>query len=330
MGQQLKLVASQNDSNLPLGLKDNSQDASTELPSEDVQESQLLAAAYQQISVLNTQLAHLYTELTMARTEAHQWRQQVYSTRGGEGDNGDPDAAHRQGQQIADLVSDIRHLQLDLEYHQQKLDQMIDEKRLMMRELQSCKDELAEATRISDEREQMLKHREVDLAHLQQLAGGAGDAAQGDQPPEALLALRAEVTAKDSALIVSHYELHKEKLMRERLEQKNLKLMERMQELMMVVESMRKDNGALERSLAAKDRSFAEKDLQLRQVTHAHKTRAAQKPIKVPRSQGNQRAAYGDASLPPLDHALRSDGFGGVSNSLRSTGMSTPRTPRVG
>lgn len=28
----------------------------------------------------------------------------------------------KQSQQIADLVGDIRHLQLDLEYHQQKLD----------------------------------------------------------------------------------------------------------------------------------------------------------------------------------------------------------------
>merc|ERR1712232_868608 len=303
--------------------------------------------AYQQISVLNTQLAHLYTELTMARTEAQQWRQQAtdrqpYSVRGGEGASGDPDAAQRQGQQIADLVSDIRHLQLDLEYHQQKLEQMIEEKQQMMRELQTCKDELAEATRMSDEREQLLKHREVDLAHLQQLVGPSGGAAQGGLPQDALVALRDEMTAKDSALIVSHYELHKEKLMRDRLEQKNLKLMERMQKLMMVVESMRKDNGALERSLAVKDRSFEEKDLQLRQVAHAHKARSAQKHGKVSRSQGNQRGGYGDGSLPPLDalrsdgfsrDALRSDGFGSVNPSLRSTGMSqmsTPKTPRVG
>jgi len=334
--QQLKLATPQNDnSNLQLDLKENSQDASTVLPSEDgqSQDTQLLAAAYQQISVLNTQLAHLYTELTMARTEAQQWRQQVVERQpySGEGASGDPDAAQRQGQQIADLVSDIRHLQLDLEYHQQKLEQMIEDKQQMMRELQFCKEELAEATRISDEREQMLKHREVDLAHLQHLVGPTGDAAQGGLQPDALVALRHEMTAKDSALIVSHYELHKEKLMRDRLEQKNLKLMERMQKLMMVVESMRKDNGALERSLAVKDRSFEEKDLQLRQITQAHKARSAQKNGKVPRSQGNQRGGYGDgSSLPPLDRAFRSDGFGGVNPSLRSTGMSTPKTPRVG
>merc|ERR1712228_164331 len=109
-------------------------------------------------------------------------------------------------------------------------------------------------------------------------------------------------------------------------------LMERMQKLMMVVESMRKDNGALERSLAAKDRGYAEKDLQLRQVAQAQKARSAQKHGKVPRSQGNQRGGYGDGNLPPLDPALRSDGFSGGNPSMRSTGMSTmstPKTPRA-
>merc|ERR1719433_1730483 len=82
-----------------------------------------------------------------------------------------------------------------------------------------------------------------------------------------LVALRTEAAAKDSALIVSHYELHKEKLMRDRLEQKNLKLMQRMQKLMMVVETMRKENVILERTLASKERLHDEKDLQLRQAT---------------------------------------------------------------
>jgi hypothetical protein len=53
----------------------------------------------------------------------------------------------------------------------------------------------------------------------------------------AINALRGEVAAKDSALIVSHYELHKERHLRDRLEQKNLKLMDRLQKLMMVVET---------------------------------------------------------------------------------------------
>merc|ERR1719178_444344 len=83
-----------------------------------------------------------------------------------------------------------------------------------------------------------------------------------------LAALRGEAAAKDSALIVSHYELHKEKLLRDRLEQKNLKLMERMQKLMMVVESMRKENVMLERHLLGKERVCEEKDRQLRDMTH--------------------------------------------------------------
>merc|ERR1719428_1801888 len=101
----------------------------------------MLHAAYQQISVLNTQMAHLYTELTMARTE-------LVSIQGGEARDGGAvvngaasyatnatQEAEKRSNQIADLVSDIRHLQLDLEYHQQKLDQMIEEKRDMMVQL---------------------------------------------------------------------------------------------------------------------------------------------------------------------------------------------------
>merc|ERR1719218_180359 len=83
--------------------------------------------------------------------------------------------------------------------------------------------------------------------------------------------LRAEAAAKDSALIVSHYELHKEKLLRDRLEQKNLKLMDRMQKLMMVVETMRKENITLERNLVAREQTCETKDQQLRQVTQKAK-----------------------------------------------------------
>merc|ERR1712028_111200 len=86
-----------------------------------------------------------------------------------------------------------------------------------------------------------------------------------------LAALRAEAAAKDSALIVSHYELHKEKLLRDRLEQKNLKLMERMQKLMMVVETMRKENVTLERSLFLREQTCETKEQQLRQVTQKAK-----------------------------------------------------------
>merc|ERR1719221_2154117 len=94
-----------------------------------------------------------------------------------------------------------------------------------------------------------------------------------------LQALRTEAAAKDSALIVSHYELHKEKLMRDRLEQKNIKLMERMQKLMMVVETMRKESVSLERALGNKERVCEEKELQLRHVTL--KARQLQKVSKA-------------------------------------------------
>jgi hypothetical protein len=278
--------------------------ATAELAAEGSEETQLLASAYQQISVLNTQLAHLYTELTMARTEAQHLRaqhggedpQSLMSASGSK----DNSATQKQSQQIADLVSDIRHLQLDLEYHQQKLDQMIEEKQVMMKDLKSCQAELAQAKEMLTERDQRLKHQEVDLKDLGRLrqlqyADSSQDPSKDAAGAEMVTALRGEATAKDSALIMSHYELHKEKIMRDRLEQKNLQLMDRMQKLMMVVETMRKDNLSLERSLACKERSYEEKELQLQQVTQ--RTKQLVKHTKLtPRT----RPAEISQGLPPL------------------------------
>lgn len=305
-----------------------------ELGADSSEEKPLLAAAYQQISVLNTQLAHLYTELTMARTEVQRLRVNASQEAAGQNPANDNEAeVMKQSQQIADLVSDIRHLQLDLEYHQQKLDQMIEEKQQMMRDFKKAQVDLEEAKRQVEERDQMLKHREVDLQQLKSEMksprGGQGSEGEGDGT---LAALRAEAAAKDSALIVSHYELHKEKLLRDRLEQKNLKLMDRMQKLMMVVETMRKENVTLERNLVAKEQHCETKEMQLRQVTQ--KAKQLQKLAKG-KSTGQRGGKSSGPTvlelespqqgLPPLDRSQRSiDSSGG-----RRSGMSTPRTPRA-
>eukprot|EP00930_Biecheleria_cincta_P056477 TRINITY_DN42592_c0_g1_i1.p1 TRINITY_DN42592_c0_g1~~TRINITY_DN42592_c0_g1_i1.p1 ORF type:complete len:506 (+),score=122.04 TRINITY_DN42592_c0_g1_i1:94-1611(+) len=295
----------------------------------------LLGAAYQQISVLNTQLAHLYTELTLARTE-------VATLRGERGEGGDGSGAaqpvpseeamamesQKQAQQIADLVSDIRHLQLDLEYHQQKVDQLLEEKQLMMKDFKAAQSEIAEVKKELEEKDQLIKHQDVDLLHYRQQEqhqhpGGL----HGPGSDDGILdALRTEAAAKDSALIVSHYELHKEKLMRDRLEQKNLKLMERMQKLMMVVETMRKDNQMLERALASKDRSYEEKDVQLRVMTQ--KFRQLHKNAKVGgRSKGRPAMLELESSmqnLPPLDSARRSESVNGRTS---TTPRNAPQSP---
>ncbi|CAE8739916.1 unnamed protein product, partial [Polarella glacialis] len=162
---------------------------STTLPTEEhttsgrvVEETPLLGAAYHQISVLNTQLAHLYAELTLARTEvsslrAGQSRELEDGSLGPPANSASSSAAtaeataaesQRQAQQIADLVSDIRHLQLDLEYHQQKVDQLLEDKQLTMKDLKRSQNELLEAQRMLEEKDQLLKHQEVDLEHLRQ------------------------------------------------------------------------------------------------------------------------------------------------------------------
>jgi len=312
--------------------KDTSGQPTMDLYGESSEDKPLLAAAYQQISVLNTQLAHLYTELTLARTEVQKVRAEhskESSQRGGQPLQADSEAeVMKQSQQIADLVSDIRHLQLDLEYHQQKLDQMIEEKQQMMRDLKNSQSELEAYKRQLEERDQLLKHRDVDIRQLREEMGmksprGGTGASESESDGAIVTALRAEAASKDSALIVSHYELHKEKLLRDRLEQKNLKLMERMQKLMMVVETMRKENVTLERNLVVREQSCEIKDQQLRQVTQ--KAKQYQKAAKEGKANPKVAKTVLDLAspnqvLPMLDRSQR-------SNESRS-GASTPRQSR--
>jgi chromosome segregation ATPase len=258
-----------------------------------------LAAANEQVAQLNTQIAHLYASLTMARTELEQARSGQFSE-----DQGSMGAeAAKQNSQIADLVSDIRHLQLDLEYHQQKLDQLIDEKHMMMQQVKKSQDDLTAAQMQIQERDQLLKHKDIDLQRATQEAKSVGPVKEA-KLEEQCDALRKEAAAKDSALIVSHYELHKEKLMRDRLEQKNLKLMERLQKLMMVVETQRKENFGLEKQLSTHEKLVDEKDQQLREVTH--KAKQLQKAFKAQSAQGLklQKTPRGNSTSPKQQDLL--------------------------
>ena len=97
--------------------------------------------------------------------------------------------------------------------------------------------------------------------------------------------LRSEAAAKDSALIVSHYELHKERVVRERLESKNMKLMERLQKLMMVVENQRREKERIEDRLQTTDRICEDKDRQLVEISM--KARELQKLLKQQNLQNN-------------------------------------------
>jgi len=236
----------------------------SQIPEGDQQAA--LHLANQQVAQFNTQMAHLYAQLTLARTELEQYKAGTEPTSTGPS-QADVDKSNSQ---IADLVSDIRHLQLDLEYHQQKLDQLIDEKQAMIQAMNAAKQELVAAKQQLEEKDQLLRHKDIDLARMMQEQSTAGPAKEV-KLEEQLMATRSEVAAKDSALIVSHYELHKEKLMRDRLEQKNLKLMERLQKLMMVVETQRKENSNLERKLFSHEQLVEDKDRQLKEVTHKAK-----------------------------------------------------------
>ncbi|CAK0887576.1 unnamed protein product, partial [Prorocentrum cordatum] len=309
-----------------------------ELPSEPPEDNAVLTEAYKKISELNTQLARLYAELTLARAEAQHLRGSAAAAGGGaapaDGGAQAAEARAAEGQkhsQQIDLVSDIRHLQLDLEYHQQKLDQMIREKQQLLAENQKLQTDLTDLRQSLEEQDQMLKHREVDLEHLReelklQTAAAPGGGAACDH--ETLAALRSEAASKDSALIVSHYELHKEKLVRDRLEQKNVKLMERMQKLMMVVESMRKENGTLERALRATEQQLEESDAKAREASR--RAKKAQGGL----AKGGSRKKVLEGSVEfeaPAQHELPRIRPGGARSTRRAAAAGCPpRGPPAG
>merc|ERR1719487_3216088 len=120
-----------------------------------------------------------------------------------------------------------------------KLDQLIEEKRAMREEIRLTENELQQKRQLLEEKDQLSRHKEIDL---QRAATNSRSPSPAQRTARASAAeentsLRNEVAQKDGALIVTHYELHKEKLLRDQLEQKNVKLMERLQKLMTVVET---------------------------------------------------------------------------------------------
>merc|ERR1719171_1719386 len=64
---------------------------------------------------------------------------------------------------IADLTSDVKHLQLDLEYHQQKLDSAIEESDELQHLTTALRAEVQAARQSQEIAEQQLRHQAIDL-----------------------------------------------------------------------------------------------------------------------------------------------------------------------
>merc|ERR1711904_767240 len=93
--------------------------------------------------------AHLFTELTFARTELAQ--------------HAEKNETASELAQVPELLQDMRHLQLDLEYHQQKLDQVLEENRQLQAENKQHKEQELIFVQQQDEQQQELRHLEIEL-----------------------------------------------------------------------------------------------------------------------------------------------------------------------
>jgi len=204
-------------------------------PSEDQAK---IAALQQEIGTLNQQMAHLFTELTFARTELAQ--------------HAEKNETASELAQVPELLQDMRHLQLDLEYHQQKLDQVLEENRQLQAENKQHKEQELLLVQQQDEQQQELRHLEIELS----MRGQGSTMSKPDGNPAAEAELRKDVKAKEGLLTMSHYELHKEKLARQRAEQRAAKLRDRLEKLMKVVEHQRDAVRQLEgRAISAEEQA---------------------------------------------------------------------------
>eukprot|EP00397_Hematodinium_sp_SG-2012_P039381 GEMP01042989.1.p1 GENE.GEMP01042989.1~~GEMP01042989.1.p1 ORF type:complete len:292 (+),score=64.71 GEMP01042989.1:76-951(+) len=165
-----------------------------------------LEAAYEQIAILNTQMAHLYTELTFARTGSHR-------------SNPVPDQSkfetdlYKRSEQIGVLVQDIRHLQSDLEYHQERMTDLRTQRDEESGKVDALREEKESLLVKLEDAEQQLKHLAIDRSYL--------DSVKKDDPAHFV------------------YDIQRERSLREREERKCARLSERLQKALLTVESQK-------------------------------------------------------------------------------------------
>jgi len=168
---------------------------------------------------------------------------------------------------VKELVADVKHLQLDLEYHQQKLDTSNEEKEQLQHLNSALREEISEARRQQEHAEQQLRHQAIDLDMPQMDTVNTQVSGFEEAMTGTIKALRSEVQTKDSALLFCHFELHKEKQVRDKFESRNKRLSDRLEKLMVILEAQRAQMQKLENGLVMSEETLDQKTKILREVT---------------------------------------------------------------
>jgi len=178
-------------------------------------EQSQLEAAYEQIAQLNSQMAHLYTELTFARTGSYRIENPTAQKGKFEGE------LCKRSEQIGVLVQDIRHLQADLEFHQQRLTEEGGISHQLKMELEDATQENINLRMKMGELEAKVRHAEIDEKYVEALKRNA------------------EGSGGDPNINQLSFELQRERQEREREVSKYKRLNERLQKSLTVMESQR-------------------------------------------------------------------------------------------
>lgn len=182
-------------------------------------------------------------------------------------------------EEMRGIVQDMRHLQLDLEFSNRKVESLEEEKRELLQVQSRLQAQVRALQQRTEESEQKLQHQELDMRSMvtsdslsagpsQLLSAGPSQILEGDPStlegvPRGLEKMsRAQAI---SALQLLHHELDKERKAREKAERRAQKCLERLHRLMGTVERQRDDMSIMEKRCRAMESIAGDRERRLQE-----------------------------------------------------------------
>lgn len=182
-------------------------------------------------------------------------------------------------EEMRTMVQDMRHLQLDLDFSNRKVEELKKEKRELLDAQTKLQAQLRSLQQRSEETEQKLQHQELELLDMQSMVNDStmqsSQMASTDHSqileetsslegvPRGLEKMsRAQAI---TALQLLHHELHKERKAREKAEKNGQKCMERLHRLMGTVERQRDDMSTMEKRCRAMESMAGDRERRLQE-----------------------------------------------------------------
>jgi len=232
-----------------------------------------LMAAQAQIRGMNSEMAWLAQQLD---ENAPEMEMEMAATGMSQGEAG-PSPEEMRG-----IIQDMRHLQLDLDFCQRKVETLEAEKRELLQVQSRLQAQVRVLQQRTEESEQKLQHQELDMRSMvasdslsagpsQLLSAGPSQILEGD--PSTLEGVPRGLEKMSRAQAISslqllHHELHNERKSREKAERRAEKCLERLHRLMGTVERQRDDMSIMEKRCKAMESIAGDRERRLQEGLH--------------------------------------------------------------